>query len=198
MSNFSFWLWIALSVGLMLLFAYAAIANRRRRHAHPDLDEIVPFLRPVDLAAFSQLLDPLQDAHMCETRSEMEYKKFRRKQIRIAMEGLRRMSHNAGLLQSIGYSRIQSSNELVAAQAQELIDAGVNVRLYSMMGLATLHFWSAFGIPSHPRLNPIRITELQKLVSSSVIPAYEVFKTRATGLTALLDSGYRDALTQSL
>lgn len=198
MSNVSFWIWIALAVGLMLLFSYAAIANRRRRHAHPDLDEIVPFLRPVDMNTFSQLLDPRMDAHMRETCGEAEYKKYRRKQIRLALEYLRRMSYNAGLLQTIGYSRIQSSNELVATQAQELIDAGVNVRLYSLMGLATLHFWRIFGIPSHPRLSPIRIGELQKLISSSVIPAYEVFKTRAMGLTALLDSVYRDALTQNL
>jgi hypothetical protein len=198
MSNFSFWLWIALSVGLMLLFAYAAIANHQRRHAHPDLDEIVPFLRPVDLNAFSRLLDPREDRYMRETCGELEYKRFQRKQIRIAMEYMRRMSHNAGLLQTIGYSRIQSTNEFVAKQAQELIDAGVNVRLYSMMGLATLHFWRIFGIPSHPGFSPVRISELHKLVSSNVIPAYEVLKAKATGLTALLDSGYRDALTQSL
>jgi len=198
MSNFSIWLWVALSVGLLLLFAYAAIVNHRRRHAHPDLDEIVPFLRPVDLEAFSRLLNPQEDRYMRETRGKAEYKKFQRKQIRIATEYLRRMSHNAGLLQTIGYSRIQSVNELVATQAQELIDAGVNVRLYSMMGLATLHFWRVFGIPSHPHFSPIRISSMQKLVSSSVIPAYEVFKARSTGLTALLDSAYRDALTQNL
>src|SRR6266852_1546866 len=114
MSNVSFWMWIALPVGLMLMFAYAAIANRRRLHAHPDLDEIVPFLRPVDMNTFSQLLDPRMDAHMREISGAAEYKKFRRKQIRLALEYLRRMSYNAGLLQTIGYSRIQSSNELVA------------------------------------------------------------------------------------
>src|SRR5258708_7259023 len=132
MSTFSFWLWIALAAGLLLLLVYAAVINRRRRHAHLDLDEIVPFLRPVDLSTFSHLLNPQRDTHMRETRDRVEYEKFRRKEIRIAMEGLRRMSHNAGLLQSIGYGKVQSSNELVARNAQELIEAGVNVRLYSM------------------------------------------------------------------
>jgi hypothetical protein len=197
MSNFSFWIWIGLSAGLMVLLVWAAVANRRR-HAYHDLDEIVPFLRPVDLDTFSHLLSPQEDVYMRETRGETEYEKFRSKEIRIAMECLRRMSYNAELLQSIGYSKIQSSNEFVAAQAQELIDAGVNVRLYSMMGLATLHFWRVFGVPSHACFKPVRISEMKKLVSASVIPAYEGFKTQATSLTALLDLAYRDALSQSL
>jgi hypothetical protein len=68
--------------------------------------------------------------------------------------------------------------------------------MYSMMGLATLHFWRIFGVL--PLAGPMRVAEFQKLVSSSVIPAYEVFKAKATGLTALTGSAYRDALVQSL
>ncbi|HWZ45849.1 MAG TPA: hypothetical protein VNW97_20420 [Candidatus Saccharimonadales bacterium] len=198
MSNFSFWLWIALSAGLLLLIAYAAITNSRKHSAHLDFDEIVLLLRPVDVQAFSRLLHPREDAYMRETGGKTEYANFRRKQIRIAMEYLRRMSHNAGLMQSIGHSRIRAANGLVVAQAEELITAGVNVRLYSMMGLAILHFWRIFGTPSHPRFNPFRIAELQKLLISSVIPAYEAFKAKTTGLAALLDSTYHDALLQNL
>ncbi len=129
-----------------------------------------------------------------ENRGKEEYQKYRRKQIRIAIEVLRRMSHNAALLQTIGYGRLESRNTLVAEQAQALVDAGVHVRLYSLMGLATLHFWRVLGFfPS-----VIRVSEIQKMVSASAIPAYEVFRMRATGLTDLRDSGFRDALLQSL
>lgn len=194
MSNVSFWLWIALSAGLMLLFAYAAWVNLRRRNLQADLDEIIPFLRRVDLEAFSQLLNPVEDRYIRENRSKEAYQKYRRKQIRIAMEVLRRMSHNAALLQTIGYSRLESRNTLVAEQAQALVDAGVHVRLYSLMGLATLHFWRILGF--FPSL--IRVSEIHKLVSSSAIPAYEAFRMRATGLTDLRETGFRDALLQSL
>jgi hypothetical protein len=194
MSNVSFWLWIALSAGLMLLFAYAAWVSVRRRNTEADLDEIIPFLRRVDLDGFSRLLNPIEDRYIRENRGDREDQKYRRKQIRIAMESLRRMSHNAALMQTIGYSRLESRNPLVAEQAQALVDAGVHVRLYSLMGMATLHFWRLLGfIPT-----VVRVSEIHKLVSTSAIPAYEVFRMRAAGLTDLRESGFRDALLQSL
>jgi len=148
----------------------------------------------VDLDGFSRLLNPVEDRYIRENRGSAEYQKYRRKQIRIAMEVLRRMSHNAALLQTIGYGRLESRNTLVAEQAQALVDAGVHVRLYSLMGLATLHFWRFLGfIPS-----VIRVSEIHKLVSVSAVPAYEVFRMRATGLTDLRETGFRDALLQSL
>src|SRR5947209_12508805 len=181
--NYSFAIWITLSAGLALLFFYTAVVNLRRRHL-PEvrLDEIIPLLSPVNMEALWQIGElPADPAE-------------RRNRVRQANEYLRRMTHNAALLQRIGYSQIQSPNPLLAAQAQELIDAGVHVRLYAFMGLAMLFFRRV------TTLVPLASTtsELKNLVSSSLVPAYELLKNKAENLTSFRDTDLGEALVQGL
>src|SRR5215471_19065634 len=193
MANYSFAVWMVLSAGLLLLFVYAAWINLRRRHMpEVDLDEVVAFLLPVNVEAFAEAMDATQDAYLRHSHSRLEFQKLQRKRMRLAAEYLRRMSHNAALLQRVGYGQLRSSNPLVATQAQELIDAGVHVRLYAFLGLAALFFRriSGFGFAG--------ISEVQKLMSSSLIPAYESLRAKAGELTTLRDTAFRDALARSL
>jgi|SRR5579859_3332237 len=199
MSNYLFAIWIILSVGLLLLFFYAAFVNvRRKRQREIDLSDVVPFLLPVDVDALSQLIDPRLEAESRRTNSKQDFQKLRRKAARQTVELLRRMSHNAALLQQVGYSRIHSTNSLVAAQAQELIDAGVHVRLYTFVGLAVLFLWLFLGLYAVSFVSLPKISDVRELMSSSLIPAYESLKAKAEELTSLRDTNFRDALVQSL
>jgi hypothetical protein len=196
MANYSFAVWIVLSVGLLLLFVYAAAMNLRRRHmSEVDLDEIVPFLLPVDLKALSEAIDPVQEKYLRHSCSPHEYHKIQRKRNKLAAEYLRRMNHNAALLQRVGYGQIHSQNSIVAAQAQELIDAGVHVRLYAFVGLAALFFRrvSLFG-----SLSLKKVSNFQKVTATNLVPAYEALRTKAGELTSLRNAGFREALVQSL
>ena len=181
--NYSFAIWITLSASLALLFLYTAVINLRKRHLpETRLDEIIPLLSPVNMEALWQIGELAADAGE------------RRRQIRLAKEYLRRMAHNAALLQRIGYSQINSPNPLLAAQAQELIDAGVHVRLYAFIGLSALlvRRVTAFG-----RLASTT-AELKNLLASSLVPAYELLKSKAANLTSFRDTDLREALVQSL
>jgi len=193
MANYSFAVWIALSLGLVLLFFYAAWINlRRQRMPQVDLDEIVPFLLPVNVEALAEALDSSQEGYLRHSHSRAEFQKLQRKRSKLAAEYLRRMSHNAALLQRVGYGQLRSSNPVVAAQAQELIDAGVHVRLYAFLGLAALFVRRVSGLGS------AKISEVQKMMSSSLIPAYQSLRSKATEFTTLRDSNFREALARSL
>jgi len=193
MANYSFAVWMVLSAGLLLLFFYAAWINLRRQHMpEVDLDEVVPFLLPVNIEAFAEAMDASQDAYLRHSHSAEEFQKLQRKRARLAAEYLRRMKHNAALLQRVGYGQVRSSNPVVAAQAQELIDAGVHVRLYAFLGLAALFIRRVSGLGS------TKVSEVQKMMSSSLVPAYESLRSKARELTSLRDSGYREALARSL
>src|SRR5258708_3629039 len=195
MSNYLFAIWIILSVGLLLLFFYAAFVNvRRKKQRDIDLGDVVPFLLPVDVDALSQLIDPQFEADSRRQYSKQDFQRLRRKHARQTVEYLRRMSHNAALLQRVGYSRIHSSNSLVVAQAQELIDAGVHVRLYTFVGLTVLLLWRLLGLYAVSFVSLPKISDIRELMSSSLIPAYESLRARAEGLTSLKDSAFRDAL----
>lgn len=196
MANYSFVVWIALSTGLLLLFVYAALINLRRRHMpEVDLDEVVPYLLPVDVKALAEAIDPNQDKYLRHSCSAQEYQKIQRKRNRLAAEYLRRMNHNAALLQRVGYGQLRSSNNMVAEQAQELIDAGVHVRLYAFVGLSVLFLKRVWLFGS---LSLSRVSHFQKVTASSLVPAYEALRSKAEELTMVRNTGFREALNQSL
>jgi hypothetical protein len=196
MANYSFFVWIALSSGLLLLFVFAALINLRRQHQpEVDLDDVVPYLLPANLEVLTEALDPVHDAYLRRSNSPQEFHKLQRKRTRLAKEYLHRMSHNAALLQRVGYSQMRSSNALVARQAQELIDVGVNVRLYTFLALAALLFRQFWGLRS---LSLAKIPQLQKLMSSHLIPAYQALRSKADELTNLRHARLHEMLVQSL
>ncbi|HEV2962389.1 MAG TPA: hypothetical protein VG649_11230 [Candidatus Angelobacter sp.] len=199
MSNYLFAIWIILSAALLLLFFYAAYINvRRKKRPQVDLSDVVPFLLPVDIEALSELIDPQNEAASRHTTSKQDFQRLRRKRARQTVEYLRRMSHNAALLQRVGYSRIHSTNTLVAEQGQELIDAGVHVRLYTFVGLTVLFLWRLLGLYAVSFVSLPKVSDIHDLMSSSLIPAYQALRAKAEGLTSLKDSDFREALVHSL
>src|SRR5690242_594250 len=115
-------LWIGW-VGLLLLFLYSALLSiRNQSQSGLDVRELVDAFLPVDVEAFSRLMKSHDDAAP-ELRVEL------------MLDSLRRMSHNAALLQRLGYTQINSSNQLIGELAQEMIDAGVYVRLYTFVAV---------------------------------------------------------------
>jgi hypothetical protein len=191
MSNLLFVLWMSLSAGLLLLFFYAAFLNLRNRHVrNVDLGELIPSFLPVDVEAFAGLID------LSQKSSLQEQEELRR--VQLTIECLRRMTHNAALLQRLGYAQLHSPNQLICDLAQEMIDAGVHVRLYTFLGLVSLNVWSRFRFAIGPLTRMPKIGDLEKLLSSSLIPSYELLKTKAGNLTCLKFSSLHEELAQSL
>lgn len=196
MANYSFALWMLLAAGLLLLLVYVAWANVRRKHlSETDLSDIVPYLLPVDVQAFAEAISVNKDAYLQHSQSRNEFEKVQRRRMRLAAEYLRRMSHNAALLQRIGYGQLGSSNPMIAEQAQDLIDAGVRVRLLVFFGSFAFLLRRIWGLRS---LSQARVAEVQRLMSANLIPAYQVLRTRAGEMISLRDSAFREALVQAL
>jgi hypothetical protein len=196
MADYLFAIWIVLSASLLVLFGYAAWVHlRRRQQAEIDLSDIVPYLLPVNLEVLSDAIDLSQDAYLRHSQLPDEFQRLQRKRARLAAEYLRRMSHNAALLQQVGYAQLRSSNPVVADQAQELIDAGVHVRLYALLGIAALFFRRVWGLGA---ISAAKIFEVQKLMSANLIPAYDALRSKAEELTSLRDHTFHDALVRSL
>ncbi len=192
MSNTIFALWISFSAGLLLLFFYAAWINvRNRQTRRVELDELIPSLLHVDIETFSRLVESHPVSSGC-SREE------RRAHIRSMMDCLRRMTHNAALLQQLGYGQINSGNQLISDLAQQMIDAGVHVRLYAFIGLIVLQSWNILGVRSIPGFLASRINEAQQMMSRDLVPCYELLKDKAGNLTFLKFSAHHEALVQSL
>src|SRR6266702_3622310 len=198
MSNSIFALWIGLAVVLFLLFFYAAILNlRKKQSGQVELGVLLPSFLPVDVEVLSELINPAQQRHLQETYGKDELRRIQRQQVQLTIECLRRMTHNAALLQKLGYSQLHSGNELICSLAQEMIDAGVHVRLYTFMGLLVLHVWSTLRLGSVPLIPRPKSTNLRELLSASLIPAYALLKDKADNLTCLKFSHFHEALIQN-
>jgi hypothetical protein len=197
MSTTMFAIWIGLAAGVLLLFLYAAFLNLRRRQSQGvELGELMSSFLPVDIEVLSDITSPAQQRLLQETFGPEELLRIYRQQVALTMECLRRMSHNAALLQQVGYTQLHSGNQLIVSLAQEMVDAGVHVRLYSFMGLIVLRLRSA--LQWLPLFSAATSSEIHGLVSSSLMPAYDQLKDRAGNLTCLKFSGLHEALAQSL
>ncbi len=202
MANSLFVLWMGLSAALLLLFFYAAFLNLRNRRVRRvrlvQLDELIPSFLPVNVETLAELIDPSQEERFRQECSPKELAEFQRQRVQLSIECLRRMSHNAALLQQLGYSQLQSPNQLISSLAQEMIDAGVHVRLYTFVGLIGLHLRSRLRITAVSMVPARRIGDVQGLLSASLIPAYELLKDKAGNLTCLKYASLHQELVQSL
>jgi hypothetical protein len=197
MSNTMFTIWIGLSAGILLLFLYAAFLNLRRRQSKGvELSDLMSSFLPVNVEVLSELISPAQQRHLQETYGREELLKIYRQQVGLTMECLRRMAHNAALLQQVGYTQLRSGNSLIASLAQEMVDAGVHVRLYTFMGLIVLQVRNI--LQWIPLFSATTCNDIQNLVSTSLLPAYAQLKDKADNLTCLKFTGLRESLVESL
>lgn len=195
MSNILFAFWIGLSAAMLLLFVYAAVVNLRNRRARPiALDELLPSFLAVDVEAFTELIDANQE----HSGSLEQGRQAQSRRTQLTIDCLRRMAHNAALLQRLGYGYLHSSNPLISELAQEMIDAGVHVRLYTFMGLIVLHLSRILRLTSLEILSTARIAELREMMSENLIPSYQQLKDKAGNLACLKFSGLHEALSQTL
>jgi uncharacterized protein (DUF3820 family) len=197
MSNTMFAIWIGLSAGILLLFLYAAFLNLRRRQLPgAELGDLMNSFLPVDVEVLSNVINPAQQRHLQETYGRDELLRIYQEQVGLTMECLRRMSHNAALLQQVGYAQMHSGNQLIASLAQEMVDAGVHVRLYTFMALIVLQVRTS--LQWLPLFSAANIGDVRSLVSSSLLPAYALLKDKADHLTCLKFSSLHESLAQSL
>jgi hypothetical protein len=91
---------------------------------------------------------------------------------------------------------LQSGNQLIASLAQEMVDAGVHVRLYTFMALIVLQVRTS--LQWLPLFSAANSGDVRSLVSSSLLPAYALLKDKADHLTCLKFSSLHESLAQSL
>ena len=197
MSNAMFAVWIGLSASILLLFVYAAFLNLRRRQSPgAELGDLMNSFLPVDVEVLADIIDPAQQRLLQETYGQEELLRIYRQQVSLAIECLLRMSHNAALLQQVGYAQLQSGNQLIESLAQEMVDAGVHVRLYTFMALIVLQVRSA--LQWLPLFSAATSGDVRSIVASSLLPAYALLKDKAGHLTCLKFSSLHESLAQSL
>ena len=163
-----------------------------------DIDDVVPFLHPVDPSLLQSLLDPAADFELRWRLGERAFREAQLRRMRLYRELVRRMSDNAMVVAEFGRARFGGNDCLAAGSGKRLEDAYVAVRVYSTFAGLRLRIWlslplDVFGLVSTPSLARLRTAgDLDGL------KAYEELKAAATEAFAQLQPAELETLNRNL
>jgi hypothetical protein len=183
--------WGALSCIYMLRCAWARFPKR-----DVDVDDVVPFLYPVDISLAESLLDPAAEFEFRWKLGPLEFREAQRKRMRLYLEVTRRMAHNAKVLVQFADAEKNSQDPRRVSLASTLQQKAVEVRLYSLLTGIKLRFWlllRADFLNSMPVLAHLRTAgEIDGLQT------YSALKTAAAAAFVQLPPDELDSLTRNL
>lgn len=90
-------------------------------------------LRPVDLIAFRNLMDPEEEAYLRQNLSPGQFKLIQRERLRAAFDYVHVVAQNAAMLIRLGELARRSEDALVAQAGQELLDNALRLRVTTLL-----------------------------------------------------------------
>ncbi len=127
--------WGAVSCIYMLRCAWSRFPKR-----DVDVDDVIPFLYPVDISLAESLLDPATEIEF-RWKLGPQFRETQRKRMRLFLELTRRMAHNSKVLVKYAASEESHQDPRRAALASALQEKAIEVRLYSLVTGIKLRFW---------------------------------------------------------
>lgn len=179
--------WGAMACVYMLRCAWTRFPKR-------DVDDVIPFLYPVDIPLAEALLDPAAEFEFRWKMSRPQFRAAQRKRMRLYLELTRRMAHNATVLVRYADAEKKSDDPWRVSLAVELQEKAVEVRLYSLVTRVKLHFWLA----ARADLVGAAVAHLRTVAELDGIQAYSALKSAAAAAFVKLPAEELDSLTRSL
>jgi len=168
----------------------------RRRLRQIGTSGILACLSHVDIEAFRQLLDPMEEAFLRQSHSRNDFCEMQKDRIESALGYLKKMANNAIALQALGYRNLRSPNDTQRFLARRLIDRAVPVRMFTFVGIWVLRIWRVLPIRRLLLVSP-SLADLKDLMAE-LLPAYEQLKETALELTVLTEPEFGAELLQNL
>jgi hypothetical protein len=102
-------------------------------------------LRPVDIEAFCNLMDPDEEHFLRSSLPPSMFRSVHRERLMAAAEYVEAVSQNAAILTKIGQAARRHTDPSLAEAAQELANSGIRLRLQCSVVL--LRLWTAILLP---------------------------------------------------
>lgn len=172
-----------------IVVLFASVRNQNQLFkSHEDLFGLIQLLLPVNLDRFRELFDPAQEWNLKVRHSSEAFKLIQRNRRKLAIRYATNMYRNAHILQKIGYAAIHSNNPDRALRGKIVVDAGVPVRLRSVLLLLFLRFqqftYTACG------LSAVRD------IAKDLLPEYSDLVNVASSLSRELDPKLHESLIE--
>jgi hypothetical protein len=106
-------------------------------------------IRPIDIAAFRNLIDPAEDDYLRRRLPAAEFRHVRRARLRATAAYVQVASSNAAVLIRIGEAALASADPSAALAARELINQALLLRRNTALALAKIYLvmaWPTYGL----------------------------------------------------
>jgi hypothetical protein len=129
---------ILVLVGLLALFSLIRLAKVRSL-SHRRGAETAGEIRPVDIEAFRNLIDPAETKFLRSNLPPPEFRKVERQRLRAAVEYISGAAHNAKVLMRMGEAARQSPEPAVAEAGEKLVNTAIRLRVFAFQVTAKLY-----------------------------------------------------------
>ena len=123
------------ALGGLLVLLYVA---RGRGTSFFKFDDMMRELRPVDLDAFRNLVDPDEDQFLQNNLSPANFRVIKRERMRAALDYISVASRNAAILLRMGEMAARSDNTDIVLASRRLMYNAYRLRLYAPFVMAVL------------------------------------------------------------
>ncbi len=154
---------VAAALLLAALLLRAARGHAQRVRELPQLEGLT---RPVDLAAFRNLIDPAEEDYLREHLPAGKFRAIQRQRMRAALEYVRRTAYNGAILLRVGEAARRNPNPEVAAAARELVNNALRLRVNAM--LATVVLYGRIVMPE-ARISVGRVTDAYENLTQGLV-----------------------------
>jgi hypothetical protein len=123
-------------------------------------------IRPVDIEAFRNLIDPREEQFLRGNLSPAEFRAIHRQRLRAAIEYLQCAAHNASVLLYLGEAARQSAEPAIAEAGNKLVDNALRLRLYAFRAIGMFYLAMVF---SNTPISPMGVAERYERMTRLVI-----------------------------
>ncbi|HWR35672.1 MAG TPA: hypothetical protein VN622_07365 [Clostridia bacterium] len=133
---------VLLVTAAALLFLIHAARGGGPRATTPE--ELRKLTTAIDLAAFRNLISPQEDSYLKAQLPAVDFRRVHRARRQAALEYVKIVARNAGILLRMAESGRTSPDPVVAAVAQELVNSALQLRMHALLGMTRLYIGIRF------------------------------------------------------
>lgn len=131
---------LAIILAVLALGVPVGIRLAKRRAVAPRIEE----LRPVDLRAFRNLMDPEEEEYLRRKLDPAVFRRIRRERLQAAVEYVKGAAFNAGVLMQFAEAARRNPDPATALAAGKLIENAIRLRSYAFKAIPRLYLGILF------------------------------------------------------
>jgi hypothetical protein len=156
---------VLVGTGLLALLFLIRLAKGRSSTIN-SLDDLTERLRPVDVEAFRNLVDPDEEEFLRTSLPPTEFRAIHRERLHAAVDYISCAAQNAAVLLRLGEAARQSPDPAIAEAGETLVDSAIRLRLYAFHAMGRIYL--GILLPG-VRLSPVSIAESYERMTGLVI-----------------------------